>query len=591
MNNITSTPLFPITSSNNQNLKINTEQIKISVIDAQPELLTRMTQDKSSTGLSKRLDPLLERLRPDLQKTLIDSDLNLNISLSGDDYIGYLNSLDDEKLSQVVNVMQTLSMNPKIFDNSSMNELNRDLQSRSKGFLDSIKGLDNDSQSRVLDKMLEYGKDIMVTPLENNDTYVSILNNGGKGSSVEANDLHNFLYLISQSNDVNKTIDNIEQFTEAQQSDVMFILTSMPEKESDRVLNLLDNKNEETQNKLLNYFSNIAKRSSPLLPFDLKLKSKPILESNTYTSPVVDSQYIEETKSLLNNSLSLFENFSLEDNDLNEMLSDISGLGFVDQRAFIQLSVTGLELLEGKKGNIDSPVAVSSVNNDLLRTLRQNSSVLSLVNATAFGQQNESSGFFLIKDDNSAKTDQQELIKVITLYAKLNANSDDLSQRSQQFVDNLLSQEPDSRDVLVDELLNFIPSDLSITDLSDEALTSSLKDFKSASNSISYSQDINALLNLAPKSLPEITREIAKSTKDKEQITNFWQAMEFSEKKVDLLVDVLKRQSQTLRADIINGINQTIENIDVGKISKQDGIKWFDEFLEKLSTNLAEEYN
>jgi len=154
MNNITSTPLFPITSSNNQNLKINTEQIKISVIDAQPELLTRMTQDKSSTGLSKRLDPLLERLRPDLQKTLIDSDLNLNISLSGDDYIGYLNSLDDEKLSQVVNVMQTLSMNPKIFDNSSMNELNRDLQSRSKGFLDSIKGLDNDSQSRVLDKML-----------------------------------------------------------------------------------------------------------------------------------------------------------------------------------------------------------------------------------------------------------------------------------------------------------------------------------------------------------------------------------------------------------------------------------------------------
>jgi len=431
----------------------------------------------------------------------------------------------------------------------------------------------------------------MVTPLENNDTYVSILNNGGKGSSVEANDLHNFLYLISQSNDVNKTIDNIEQFTEAQQSDVMFILTSMPEKESDRVLNLLDNKNEETQNKLLNYFSNIAKRSSPLLPFDLKLKSKPILESNTYTSPVVDSQYIEETKSLLNNSLSLFENFSLEDNDLNEMLSDISGLGFVDQRAFIQLSVTGLELLEGKKGNIDSPVAVSSVNNDLLRTLRQNSSVLSLVNATAFGQQNESSGFFLIKDDNSAKTDQQELIKVITLYAKLNANSDDLSQRSQQFVDNLLSQEPDSRDVLVDELLNFIPSDLSITDLSDEALTSSLKDFKSASNSISYSQDINALLNLAPKSLPEITREIAKSTKDKEQITNFWQAMEFSEKKVDLLVDVLKRQSQTLRADIINGINQTIENIDVGKISKQDGIKWFDEFLEKLSTNLAEEYN
>ena len=158
------------------------------------------------------------------------------------------------------------------------------------------------------------------------------------------------------------------------------------------------------------------------------------------------------------------------------------------------------------------------------------------------------------------------------------------AQRNQQFVDNLLSQEPDSRDVLIDELLNFIPSDLSIIGLSDEALTNSLKDFKAASNSISYSQDINALLNLVPKSLPEITIETAKSIKDKEQITNFWQAMEFSEKKVDLLVDVLKRQSQALRADIISEISDTIENIDVGKISRQDGIKWFDEFLEKLST-------
>ena len=588
MNDITSTSSFPITSGNNQNLQINTEQTKISAIDAQPELLTQMTQDKSSTSLSNRLDPLLERLRPDLQTTLIDSNLNSTISLSGDDYIGYLNSLDDEKLSQVVSVMQTLSMNPKVFDNSSMNELNRDLQSRSEDLLDTIKGLDNDSQLRVLDKMLEYGKDVMVTPLEDSDTYVSILNNDGKGSSVEANDLHNFLYLISHSDDVNKTIDKIEQFTEAQQSDVMFVLTSMPEKEAERVLSLLDNKNEDTQNELLSYFSNIAKRSSPLVPFDLKLKSKPTLESNTYTSPTVDFHYAEETKSLLNNSLSLFENFNFEEHDLNEMLNDVSGLGFVEQRAFIQLSVTGLELLEGKTGNIDSPTAVSSDNNSLLRSLRQNSSVLSLVNATAFGQQHESIGLSLIKDEHSAQTDQQELIKVLTLHSKLNAESDSLPLQSQQLVDNFVIQDPDSRDAIVDGLLDVIPSGISVADLNDDDLTNSVKDFKAITNSMSYSKDINALLDLAPKSLPQGTvEEESKLSTDNNQTTDFWQAMEFSEEKVDLLVNALKGQSQELRSDIINEINQTVDDIETGKISQQDGKEWFDEFLEKLPINMA----
>ena len=73
---------------------------------------------------------------------------------------------------------------------------------------------------------------------------------------------------------------------------------------------------------------------------------------------------------------------------------------------------------------------------------------------TAFGQEFEyEKGVFLIKDGNSAKTDQQELIRVITLYSKLNANSDDLSQRSQQLLDNFVSQDPDSIDGLVDEFL------------------------------------------------------------------------------------------------------------------------------------------
>ncbi|PCH96695.1 MAG: hypothetical protein COB83_04965 [Gammaproteobacteria bacterium] len=588
MNDITSTSPFIITSGNNQNLQINTEQTKISDIDAQLELLTQMTQDKSSTSLSNRLDPLLKRLRLDLQQTLIDSNLAFNFSLSGDDSINYLNNLDDEKLSKVMSVIQTLSMDPEVTGGTVWDVTNRreKLQRRSEGLITTLKDLDEKTQIRVLDKMLEYGKDVVVTSLTEPDTYnLKTLTNTNKDSSTKANDIQNLLYLISRSDDVNKTLNKVEQFTETQQNDALFILTSLPEKEAERVFSLLDDKSEETQNEILNYFGKISERINPLF----SIISKTYAEGKSvYSNTMIDYRYTDETKSLLNNSLSLFENFQFEEENLNQIFDDASDLNFIEKRAFITLSLTGFELLEGNTGNATIPTVVSDENSDIMQSLRQNSSLLNLVNDTAFGQESEySRGMFLMKDSHSAKTDQQELIKVITLYTKLNVNSDDLSQRSQQFIDNLLNQEPDSRDVLIDELLNFTPSDLSIIGLSDEALTNSLKDFKAASNSISYSQDINALLNLVPKSLPEITIETAKSTKDKEQITNFWQAMGFSEKKIDLLVDVLKGQSQALRLDIISEISHTIERINVGEISKQDGIKWFDEFLEKLSNHLA----
>ena len=583
MNKITSTFPITLTQGNNKSHQVSTEQIKIKIdeLEAQPAYSTQM----ASTKAIDRLEPLLKRLRPDLQQTLIDSNLAFNFSLSGDDSINYLNNLDDEKLSKVMSVIQTLSMDPEVTGGTVWDVTNRreKLQRRSEGLISTLKGLDEKTQTRVLDKMIEYGKDVVVTPLTEPNTYnIKTLTNTNKESSREANDVQNLLYLIRRSDDVNKTLNKIDQFTETQQNDVLFILASLPEKEAERIFSLLDDQSEKTQNKILNYFGKISERINPLF----SIINKTYVEGKgVYSDTTIDYRYADETKSLLNNSLSLFENFQFKEENLNQMLNDASTLSFIEKRSFITLSLTGFELLEGSTGNADSPISVSDENNDVMRSLRQNSSLLKLVNGTAFGQEFEyKKGVFLIKDANSAKTDQQELIKVITLNTKLNANSDDLSQRSQQFVDNLLSQEPDSRDVLIDELLNFIPSNLSIIGLSDEALTNSLKDFKAASNSISYSQDISALLNLVPKSLPEITIETAKSTKDKEQITNFWQAMEFSEKKVDLLVDVLKRQSQASRADIISEISDTIENIDVGKISKQDGIKWFDEFLEKLST-------
>jgi len=164
MNDITSTSPFIITSGNNQNLQINTEQTKISDIDAQLELLTQMTQDKSSTSLSNRLDPLLKRLRLDLQQTLIDSNLAFNFSLSGDDSINYLNNLDDEKLSKVMSVIQTLSMDPEVTGGTVWDVTNRreKLQRRSEGLITTLKDLDEKTQIRVLIKCSNMAKTLLL---------------------------------------------------------------------------------------------------------------------------------------------------------------------------------------------------------------------------------------------------------------------------------------------------------------------------------------------------------------------------------------------------------------------------------------------
>jgi len=584
MKNISSISPFPITSGNSQNLQVSTEQIKIDKLDDQPEHFTQIASAKAIG----RLVPLLERLRPDLQQTLIDSNLEFNFNLSGDDSINYLNNLDDEKLSKVLSVIKILSMDPEVMGGRVWDHvINRSekLQRRSEGFITTLKGLDEKTQTRVLDKMLEYGKDVVVSPFTEQNTYTpKTLSNTNKESSTEANDVHNLLHLLRRSDNVNKTLDKVEQFTEIQQNDVLFILTSLPEKEAERIFSLLDDKSEETQNEILNYFGKISERINPLFSIISKTYTE---EKGVYSDTTIDYRHADEAKSLLGDSLSLFENFQFEEKHLNQIFNDASNLDFIEKRAFITLSLTGFELLEGNTGNATLPTVVSDENSEIIQSLRQNSSLLSLVNDTAFGQESEySRGMFLIKDSHSAKTDRQELIKVITIHSKLNAKSDTLSQQSQQLIDNFIIQDPDSRDALVDRLLDIIPSGISVADLSDDDLVNNVKDFKAISNSMSYTKDINALLDLAPKSLPERTvEEKSKLSADNNQTTDFWQAMEFSEEKVDLLVNALKGQSQELRSNIISEINQTVDDIETGKISQQDGKEWFDGFLEKLSKN------
>lgn len=569
MNNITPTLSFPITSGNGQTLQINSSSIKTNRIEPSAEFSNQTGLDKTSKN---RLDPLLERLRPDLQQTLIDSKLGATISTSGDDYIGYLNSLDDETLTKTVSVLQTLSMNPNVFGGSTTGGINRFdmLQHRSEDFITTLKGLDENSRTRVLDKMVEFGKDIIVTPLDHNDTYTRDFGNGSKNGTAEANNLHNFLNLIKNSDDINETIDKIESFPEAQQSDVMFILTSMPEQEAGRVLSLLDDKSEESQTEILKYFGDIAKRKSPLLPAFLALKGEPTHQGDTYTNRTnVDERFISDTAKLLEDSFSLVENFNFEEADLNKMLEEVNTLNFNDQRSFINVSLTGLELLEGKNGNVDSPITVSAENNNLIDSLRNDPSVLKLLNETAFGEELKSkNGFLLIKDVASVNDDQKELIKVLTLHSKLNENSDNLTEKTQKFVANLSEQDANSRDNLVDKLIGFIPSAMSVEDQNSENLA---KDFKAISNALSSSQNINELLNLEPTNM---------GSENKNQVSEFWQAMEFAEDKVDLLVDVLKGQSQALQTDIIKEINNTILDIEAGKKSEQDGKEWFDKLLD-----------
>ena len=546
MNNITNTLSLPITSSNKQSLQINLSSMKIHRTQQNSDLLNQVSQNHSSKSLSSRLDPLLNRLRPDLQQTLIDSKLNTTINPSGDDYIGYLNNLDDETLTKVVSVLQTLSMNPNVLGGSITDGIQRldKVRNRSDDFITTLQGLDENTRTRVLDKMVEFGEDIIVTPQGNNDTYTRDFGHSSKNGTAEANDLHNFFNLIKNSDDVNKTIDKIESFPETQQSDVMFILTSMPEEEAGRVLSLLDDKSEESQAEILEYFGDIAKRMSPLLPPYLALKGKPSHQGDTYTNRTnVDEHYIGDTKTQLEDSLSLFENFKFEEDDLTQMLEEVNTLDFNDQRLFITVSLTGLELLEGKNGNVDSPITVSAENNNLIDSLRKDSSVLKLLNDSAFGEESGSkNGFFLIKDSSSVIDDQKDLIKVLTLHSKLNANSENLGEQTQQFITNILEQTPNSRDNLVDKLAGFIPSAMSVEDQSSEDLVNSLTDFKAITNALSYSQNINELLDLEPKSIESEN----KLSKNKKEISEFWQAMEFAEDKVDLFVNVLKGQPQEL---------------------------------------------
>jgi len=424
-------------------------------------------QNSPCKSFSSRLDSLVARLRPELQQTLIDSDLDLTFDLENpeNDYIGYLNSLNDQELNKTVSVLRAFSVNPMVSDTSQGNGFARESnqRNRSENFIDMLKGFDSDTQTRVLNKMSDYAEDVPVIPFDKSITYNKKANDTNQGAASEANDLLNFFELTKKSKDVNETIDKIESFTTVQQSDVMFIMSSVPEEQADRVFNILENKEKETQNEILKVFSSIAKRTSPLLSFSARLSNNSHSNDAQYIDTSCDTHDYYATKQHLSDTLSLYENFQFENDDLNRMSKQLNEANFLDQRALTTLSLTSLETLEGDNGSVDIPLKVSTENNDVLKSLQQTPDILNLVHLSQFGKELDSqhihgaSSYSLIKDDYVGQRDQQDVIQLLTIHAKTNLYLADRDKSLSLMTEKLLNKDAESRDQYVDDLLKKIP--------------------------------------------------------------------------------------------------------------------------------------
>lgn len=455
----------------NNNLSIKGVNVEHDIVSNDLKIdsasLTPEEQNCPCKSFTSRLDPLIARLRPELQQTLIDSGLNLTFDLenSGNDYIGYLNSLNDQELNKTVGVLRAFSVNPMVSDTSQGNGFARESnqRSRSENFIDMLKGLDSNSRSRVLDKMSDYAEDVPVIALDKSITYSKKANDTNQGAASEANDLLNFFDLMRKSEDVDKTIDKIESFTIDQQSDAMFIMSSIPEAQADRVFNILENKEEETQNEILKVFSSIAKRTSPLLSFSDRLSNTTYSNDALYIDTNCDTHDYHATKQHLTDTLSLYENFQFEDADLNRMSKQLNAASFLDQRALTTLSLTALETLEGDNGSIELPVKVSTENSDVLKSLQQTENISKLVHLSQFGKDLDSqhtsgrSGYSLIKDEYLGQRDQQDVIQLLTIQAKTNLYLVDRDKSLSLMTEKLLNKDAPSRDQYVDDLLKKIP--------------------------------------------------------------------------------------------------------------------------------------
>ncbi len=514
---------------------------------------------------SERLDAILNRLSRNEQAALIDN----NTMLLDDTFIQLAEELSDEELRQFVAISSALQTIPLV--ESAKHDRAYSGVTEVSNLVKSLSKMDADTRTRVLDKAEGYAEKVVRRPS-------SMLTYDAQGlghylsDGATANDLFNFNNAISGSDDINGMLDQLEQFDELQQKQMLGVLRRDNELGT-KLMDQLEGRDSAAQDAILEFMTELDLTRKHHMKYDSTGATRSLLgfDNNGYSVVV----------GMMEDTVSLLESYHFDDEQLKQMGDQLLQMDRSNQRAYLAITKTGFETLLGAAESLTEQIDLSQHEEafETIDSLRNNLQARELVFKSRMGEESIHDGqrFHVQKTLGEANHDVEAMVRFLTTDAWLNNKLDDSSAhqaQTERLTSMLSDMGAEQRDQLVLDFNYLGQAVHPMARLSDSALKEAYGAFFDRTTSIANVDDLSALAEAEAETQPEL-RE------------SFWQATELAGERIDDLLKVLDENGPSIREQIIVTLAEQA-SLTESKVKTRDEV---DQELNKLINYFKDEHS
>lgn len=497
---------------------------------------------------SAPLDAILERLSENEQAALIDN----NTMLLDEEFMQLAEELSDDELRQFVAISSALQTPP--LTGGQQTDRAYSATKEVSNLIHNLSAMDAETRTRVLDKAEGYAENVIKRPpskpvYEAQDIW-NYMNAAGTATK-----LTNFTAAITQSDDVNAMLDQLETFDEAQQNQLLGVLRRDIELGS-QLMDQLEERDKAAQDAVLDYME------------ELDYAHRDLIKYNTYGDPKASLGFDNSGHTVLNtmmeDTVALLANYQFSDEQLQQMGEQLQQMERGDQRAYLAMTTTGLETLLGDPAEAGKQIDLSEHEEifETVDTLRNDAQMRELVFKSRMGEESIHDGErrYAIKSLGEANRDVEGMVRFLTTDAWLNDKVEDSSAKQGQTSHlsfKLLEMGADQRDQLVHDLNSLGQDDHALSGFTDSALQEIYGDFFDRTTTIANVTDLEALSEAEQKTSPAL-RE------------SFWQATEIAGSKAGDLLELLDNSQPEIRNQVITTLAEQATMTEAGEKSRDD---------------------
>lgn len=304
----------------------------------------------------------------------------------------------------------------------------------------------------------------------------------------------------------------------------------------------LDGMGADAQDAIINYLAEVNVNMSPFDPVVLRATNP-----DEWSGAVLgyDDHSATAVKSMIEDIVAITESYGLSDEQWQDTISELSAVDATGQRAFLEITRTGLETLVGSDDNHKIDVADNKAVHDVLEQLRGSQTVRELVSKSRMGEEKVSDGrsYHAYKDAADSERDQQAVIETVVADAWLHK---DVEGRGIHFALKIASLDEAQRDEQIAAIHSLLETEEPLSALTVDELKENLKSFEQRTDAVVNSHDIVALSTLEQSLEPEEQQQ-------------FWSVSEVLQDSVDELVETLEPLEKPKQAMVLEYLNTLIE--------------------------------